>query len=412
MSDFYDTLETRSADQRESALFSQVPEIISHAQKTAPGWGDHLDGVNPARVTSREALGKLPVLRKEDLKEAQLASPPFGGFVSGEPESMGRIFMSPGPIFEPQGTTEDPWRGARSLYAAGFRPGDIVHNSFAYHLTPGGFILDTAARALGCAVIPAGIGNTDVQVDAIEAIKPSAFTGTPDFLKVLLDKANELGKDASSIKRAVVGGGALFPALRAEYADRGVAVLQNYATADVGVIAYESAAQEGMILEEGCILEIVRPGTNEVVTEGEVGEVVVTTFNTTYPMIRFGTGDLSAILPGASPCGRTNTRIKGWMGRADQTTKIKGMFVHASQVGEIGKRHPELGKLRVVASRENNRDVMVLKAESSACSDAFVSAVEQTLKDITKISGNVELVASGELPNDGLVIADERDYET
>jgi phenylacetate-CoA ligase len=411
MSEFYDELETRSTDAREKALFAQLPGIISHAMKNAPAWAGHLKGVNPENITSRQALASLPVLRKEELKDAQAENPPFGGFVASGPEKMGRIFMSPGPIFEPQGEDKDPWRGARSLYAAGFRPGDVVHNSFSYHLTPGGFILDTSARALGCAVVPAGIGNTEVQLDAIAALKPCAFTGTPDYLKVLLDKAQELGKDASSIKRAVVGGGALFPALRAEYSARGVAVLQNYATADVGIIAYESAAQEGMIVEEGCIVEIVRPGTADPVAEGEVGEVVVTTFNPVYPMIRFGTGDLSAFLPGESPCGRTNIRIKGWMGRADQTTKIKGMFVHANQVGEIGKRHPELGKLRLVAARENNRDVMVLKAESTTCSDEFVASVVQSLKDITKISGTVELLAQGELPNDGLVIADERDYE-
>jgi phenylacetate-CoA ligase len=411
MSEFYDELETRSTDAREKALFAQLPGIISHAMKNAPAWAGHLKGVNPENITSRQALASLPVLRKEELKDAQAENPPFGGFVASGPEKMGRIFMSPGPIFEPQGEDKDPWRGARSLYAAGFRPGDVVHNSFSYHLTPGGFILDTSARALGCAVVPAGIGNTEVQLDAIAALKPCAFTGTPDYLKVLLDKAQELGKDASSIKRAVVGGGALFPALRAEYSARGVAVLQNYATADVGIIAYESAAQEGMIVEEGCIVEIVRPGTADPVAEGEVGEVVVTTFNPVYPMIRFGTGDLSAFLPGESPCGRTNIRIKGWMGRADQTTKIKGMFVHANQVGEIGKRHPELGKLRLVAARENNRDVMVLKAESTTCPDEFVASVVQSLKDITKISGTVELLAQGELPNDGLVIADERDYE-
>jgi phenylacetate-CoA ligase len=411
MSEFYDELETRSTDAREKALFAQLPGIISHAMKNAPAWAGHLKGVNPENITSRQALASLPVLRKEELKDAQAENPPFGGFVASGPEKMGRIFMSPGPIFEPQGEDKDPWRGARSLYAAGFRPGDVVHNSFSYHLTPGGFILDTSARALGCAVVPAGIGNTEVQLDAIAALKPCAFTGTPDYLKVLLDKAQELDKDASSIKRAVVGGGALFPALRAEYAARGVAVLQNYATADVGIIAYESAAQEGMIVEESCIVEIVRPGTADPVAEGEVGEVVVTTFNPVYPMIRFGTGDLSAFLPGESPCGRTNMRIKGWMGRADQTTKIKGMFVHANQVGEIGKRHPELGKLRLVAARENNRDVMVLKAESTTCSDEFVASVAQSLKDITKISGTVELLAQGELPNDGLVIADERDYE-
>lgn len=412
MSDFYDELETRSADQREADLFSALPGAISHAKDNAQGWAAHLKDIDATSITSRDALGALPVLRKEELKEAQAAHPPFGGFVAVGPEKFGRVFMSPGPIFEPQGEDKDPWRGARSLYAAGFRAGDMVHNAFAYHLTPGGFILDSSARALGCAVVPTGIGNTELQVDVIDALRPVAFTGTPDYLKVLLDKAEELGKDASSIKRAVVGGGALFPSLRQEYAERGVQVLQNYATADVGVIAYESSALEGMIVEEGCIVEIVRPGTNDVVPHGEVGEVVVTTFNSAYPMIRFGTGDMSAIMEGESPCGRTNMRIKGWMGRADQTTKIKGMFVHANQVGEIGKRHPELGKLRLIAARHDDKDVMILRAESSVCSDEFVAAVGQSLKEITKITGSVELVAAGELPNDGLVIADERDYDS
>ncbi|MGI9482802.1 MAG: phenylacetate--CoA ligase family protein [Hyphomicrobiales bacterium] len=411
MSDFYDELEIRSDDERNADLFVRLPQAIANAMDSAPGWAAQLKDISPAEIGSRKALSELPVLRKEELKEAQDANPPFGGFVSGGPKEMGRIFMSPGPIFEPQGHEKDPWRGARSLYAAGFRPGDIVHNAFAYHLTPGGFILDSAAMALGCAVVPAGIGNTEFQLDAIDALKPTGFTGTPDYLKVLLDKAAELGKDASSIKRAVVGGGALFPSLRQEYAERGVAVLQNYATADVGVIAYESPALDGMIVEEGCIVEIVRPGTNEVLPDGEVGEVVVTTFNPVYPMIRFGTGDMSAVLEGTSPCGRTNMRIKGWMGRADQTTKVKGMFIHASQVADIGKRHPELGKLRLVVARADDSDVMTLRAESSACSDEFVNAVETSLKEVTKITGSVELVASGELPNDGLVIADERDYD-
>jgi phenylacetate-CoA ligase len=306
------------------------------------------------------------------------------------------------------GLSADPWRGARALFAAGFRPGDMVHNCFAYHLTPGGFILDEGARALGCAVIPAGIGNTELQMDNIEALKPVGFTGTPDFLKILQDKAAEAGRDVSSIKRALVSGGALFPSLREEYASRGVSVLQCYATADVGVIAYESEAVEGMIVDEGVILEIVRPGTNEPVAEGEVGEVVVTNFNKTYPMIRFGTGDLSAILPGASPCGRTNQRIKGWMGRADQTTKVKGMFVHPSQVADIGKAHPELGKLRLVVGRSNEQDTLVLQAECSNPADGLADVVALTMQKICKIRGQVELVGVGSLANDGQVISDDR----
>ncbi len=412
MSEYFDALETRSSDERETDLFAKLPDAISHAIDTAPGWAKHLQGVVPGDVSSREALAALPVLRKDALKDAQAATPPFGGFTSGGMEKMGRIFMSPGPIFEPQGLDPDPWRGARALHAAGVRAGDVVHNTFAYHLTPGGFILDCAARAMGCAVIPGGIGNTEVQLDAIEALKPSVYTGTPDYLKVLLDKADELGKDASSFVRALVSGGALFPAMRQAYAERGVNVLQCYATADVGVISYESPAMEGMIIDEGCIVEIVRPGTSETVADGEVGEVVVTTFNSTYPMVRFGTGDMSAILEGESPCGRTNKRIKGWMGRADQTTKIKGMFVHASQVAEIAKRHPEFTKLRLVAGRDGDRDTMVLKAECAATSEGLATAVTSSLKDVTKISGTVELVDIGSLPNDGLVVADERDYET
>ncbi|MEM8646513.1 MAG: AMP-binding protein, partial [Pseudomonadota bacterium] len=396
--------------EREADIFGRLPGFLAMAMEKAPGWAKQLEGIDPIAVTSRQALAALPVLRKGELKDAQAAHPPFGGFVAAPPDKLGRVFMSPGPIFEPQGTEPDPWRGARTYYAAGFRPGDVVHNSFAYHLTPGGFILDSGAQALGCAVFPAGIGNTEMQVDAIELMKPVGFTGTPDYLKVLLDKAEELGKDVSSIKRALVGGGALFPALRQEYADRGVATVQCYATADVGVISYESSALEGMIIDEGCIVEIVRPGTGEPVAEGEVGEVVVTTFNPVYPMIRFGTGDLSAVLPGTSPCGRTNMRIKGWMGRADQTTKIKGMFVHPSQVAEIGKRHGELGRLRLVVSRDGAQDAMTLQAECPNGSDGLTEALKATLKDVTKMNGSVDLVGEGTLPNDGKVIDDQRDY--
>ncbi|MEM8689950.1 MAG: AMP-binding protein [Pseudomonadota bacterium] len=410
MSDHYDDLETRSADEREADLFGRLPGFLEMAVQKAPGWAKQLEGMDAQAVTSREALAALPVLRKGELKDAQAAEPPFGGFVAAPPDKLGRVFMSPGPIFEPQGTEPDPWRGARTYYAAGFRPGDVVHNSFAYHLTPGGFILDSGAQALGCAVFPAGIGNTEMQVEAIELMKPVGFTGTPDYLKVLLDKAAEMGKDVSSIKRALVGGGALFPALRQEYAERGVATVQCYATADVGVISYESEALEGMIIDEGCIVEIVKPGTDEPVAEGEVGEVVVTTFNPVYPMIRFGTGDLSAVLPGISPCGRTNMRIKGWMGRADQTTKIKGMFVHPSQVAEIAKRHSELGRLRLVVSRDGAQDAMMLQAECANGSDGLAEALKATLKDITKMSGSVDLVGEGALPNDGKVIDDQRDY--
>ena len=411
MESFYDNLETRDPQDREDQLFTMLPEQIALAL-TAPGWKRHLGQISAGDITTRQAFARLPVLRKSDLKDLQHEDPPLGGFAPGGPDQWGRLFMSPGPIFEPMGLSPDPWRGARALHAAGFRSGDIVYNCFSYHLTPGGFILDEGARALGCAVVPAGIGNTELQLDAVEKLKPSAFTGTPDFLKILQDKAAEAGRDVSSIKRALVSGGALFPSLREEYSNRGVKVFQCYATADVGVIAYESCALEGMTVDEGIILEIVRPGTNDPVEPGEVGEVVVTNFNKTYPMIRFGTGDLSALLPGQSSCGRTNVRIKGWMGRADQTTKVKGMFVHPSQVAEIAKAHVELGRLRLVVGRANEQDTLILHAESATAHDTLRDAVAATFQKICKVRGQVELVPIGSLSNDGKVISDERPATT
>ncbi len=411
MNDHYDDLEIRDPEVRQSALFEALAGQIWLARK-APGWNRHLGNVDPAEVNSRKALATMPVLRKTDLTGFQKAEPPFGGFALGGPENWGRVFMSPGPIFEPMGLEADPWRSARALFAAGFRAGDIVHNSFAYHLTPGGFILDAGARALGCAVLPAGIGNSEQQIEAIAALQPSGFTGTPDFLKILLDKAEQGGRSLSSIKRALVSGGALFPSLREEYAKRGISVLQCYATADVGVIAYESEAMEGMIVDEGVILEIVRPGTGDPVDDGEVGEVVVTNFNSTYPMIRLATGDLSAIMSGTSPCGRTNIRIKGWMGRADQTTKVKGMFVHPSQVAEIAGRHLELGKLRLVVSRANEQDELTLYAECGKSSPQLADKVALSLHSICKVRGRVEFAEPGTLPNDGKVIADDRPATT
>ncbi len=410
MSSYFDELEQRDPTQRQDTLFADLSQFLPAVVAGSPGWARQLGDTDVAAVNSRLALADLPVLRKSDLKELQESDPPFAGFTIGDTSGFGRVFMSPGPIFEPMGTGKDPWRGARALHAAGFRKGDLVHNAFSYHLTPGGFILDSGARAIGCAVIPAGTGNTDAQIDAIEQLKPVGYTGTPDFLKVLLDKADELGRNARSIKRALVSGGALFPSLRQEYADRGVSVLQCYATADVGVIAYESEAMDGMIVDEGVILEIVRPGTGDPVAEGEVGEVVITNFNQTYPMIRFGTGDLSAIMTGSSPCGRTNMRIKGWMGRADQTTKIKGMFVHPSQVADIGRRHKELGRLRLVVSRNGEQDSMTLQAECASLGPELADAVSVTVHSISKIRGHVELCEPGSLPNDGKVIDDQREY--
>ena len=387
-----------------------LQRTLDRALSLASGWRRHLGSIAAGDITDRAALAKLPVLRKAELKDLQAKTPPFGGLQIGAVKDMGRVFMSPGPIFEPMGGEADPWRGARALFAAGFRPGDLVHNAFAYHLTPGGFILDHGARALGCAVVPGGVGNTEQQIEAIAHLKPVAYTGTPDFLKVLQDKAAEAGKDISSIRRALVSGGALFASLRAEYRERGVDVLQCYATAEAGVIAYESEALEGMVVDEGLILEIVRPGTGEPVPDGEVGEVVVTTFSPVYPMIRLATGDLSAVMAGVSPCGRTNMRIKGWLGRADQTTKIKGMFVHPAQVAEIARRHPELGRLRLVVTRAGEQDAMTLKVESAESDGGLATAVGMSVQAVLKLRGGVEIVAPGSLPNDGKVIADERTY--
>ena len=407
---YLDQLETRDPEQRELAQFNLLADLIRNAMAAAPGWAEHLKGADAAAITSREALAGLPVLRKSALHVLQARRLPFGGFVTTPVTEVARVFMSPGPIFEPEGRAEDWWRSARALYAAGVRKGDIVHNTFAYHLTPGGWLLDAGARALGCPVIAAGPSNSEQQIEAIQALKPSVYVGVPDYLKVLLDKARDAGKDATSFKRAVMGGGALYPSLRAEYRQRGVLAFQTYATADLGVIAYESPALEGMIVDEGVIVEIVRPGTGDPVPSGEVGEVLVIAFNRDYPLIRFATGDLSAVLPGVSPCGRTNMRIKGWMGRADQTTKVKGMFVHPEQVAEVAKRHAGVGRVRLVVARSGEQDVMTLRAE--AADDAGLKAkLAETLQAVTKLRGEVELVPPGALPNDGKVIADERKYD-
>ncbi len=410
MSEHYDALETRDPEARERELLAQLPGLIATACTTS-GWADHLAGVDAAAVTSRRALAKLPLLRKADLKELQQKRPPFGGFAVTAPGRLKRLLVSPGPIFEPQGQGSDPAGAARALFAAGLRPGDIVHNAFSYHLTPGAFMLEAGAHALGCAVIPGGIGNTEQQVDAIAQFKPTGYTGTPDFLKILLDAAQRLGQDASSLKLGLVSGAALPASLRTELGSRGLAVLQAYATAELGVVAYETHALDGMVVNETVIVEIVRPGTGDPVEPGEVGEVVVTTFNPDYPMIRLATGDLSAVLAGTSACGRTNMRIKGWMGRADQTTKVKGMFVHPGQVAEVARRHPELLRVRLSVTREGEQDVMTLAAECGAPGDAELeAAVAATLAAVTKLKGRVKLVAPGSLANDGKVIADERSY--
>jgi phenylacetate-CoA ligase len=407
MPDHYDALEIRDPAAREREQFAALPQTLARAT-AAPGWAKHLAGIDPRSVTSRAALARLPVLRKSDIAILQKENPPFGGFNVTPPGDAKRLQMSPGALFEPQGHGEDFGNCARALFAAGFRAGDIVHNSFSYHLTPGAYIMEEGAHALGCAVVPGGVGNTEQQLDAIERYRPVGYVGTPDFMKILLDTAEKTGKNAASIKRALVSGAALPASLRDELGTRGVAVLQCYAVAELGVISYESSAREGMIVNESVIVEIVRSGTGDPVAEGEVGEVVVTSFNPDYPMIRLGTGDMSALMPGVSPCGRTNARIKGWMGRADQTAKVKGMFVHPRQIAEVAARHSQLSRLRLVVGREREQDTMTLMAECAAPDAALEAAVATTLQSVTKLKGAVRLVAPRTLPNDGKVIADER----
>lgn len=407
MSGYFDEREIQDKETREHELMRRLAALVRHAVNNAPGWARLLDGVDTSSVASRAALAGLPVQRKADLTALQAADPPFGGLVAAPHESLSRVFVSPGPIFEPQGVGPDPWNVARALFAAGLRRGDRVHNAFSYHMTPGGWFMDEGGRAIGATVFPAGVGNTEQQVAAVGVLRPDFFCGVPDFLKVLLDKADELGIDASSITRALVSGAALPASLRDVFSGRGIAVLQCYATAELGVVAYESEAREGLIVNEDVVLEILRPGTGDLVPDGEVGEVVVTSLSPTYPLIRLATGDLSAILPGNSPCGRTGTRIAGWMGRADQRTKIKGMFVDPGQIGDLMKRHPEILRARLVVTRDNERDVMTLAVESEA-GEAIAGPVAESLRDLTKLGGEVSVVAPGALPNDGKVIADER----
>lgn len=402
----FDNLETRNSAQRAADLGRTLPEQIARAKALA-GYAGALDHIDPATITSREALAALPVLRKSELGKAQAASAPFGGFTTKPAHGFSHIFQSPGPIYEPSSTDPDWWRMGRFLHGMGIGAGDVVHNCFGYHLTPAGMIFESGARAVGAAVLPAGTGQTELQVIAARDIGTTAYAGTPDYLKIILEKADEMGVTLG-ITRAAVGGGALFPSLRAWYADRGITCLQCYATADLGNIAYESPAAEGMIVDEGVIVEIVTPGTGNPVPEGEVGEVVVTTLNPDYPLIRFATGDLSAVLAGESPCGRTNMRIKGWMGRADQTTKIKGMFVRPEQVAQLVAHHSEITRARVIATREAEHDVMTVKIESaSPDAEAYATSVAALLK----LKGRIEVVAPDSLPKDGLVIEDQRTYD-
>jgi len=412
----YDKLETRSPATREKALMSALPKLIAHAKKNAPGWARILKDVRrPAGVNSRKALADLPVTRKSELGDLQKALPPLGGLNATPAEKLGRLFVSPGPVYDPEGRGENWWRSARGLFAGGFRAGDRVLNTFAYHFTPAGSMLESGALALGCTVIPSGTGQTEMQVAAINGLQISNYVGTPSFLKVVVEKADELRVDISCLKRAQVGAEYLPPALRNAMRERDIAVTQMYGSADLGVIAYESLGRdglptEGMILEEALILEIVRPGTGDPVPPGEVGEVVITSFNKDYPLIRFATGDLSAVLPGKSPCGRTNVRIKGWMGRADQSTKVRAMFVTPKQVNEIVRRHPEIVRARLVVSGESGADQMMLKCVVRERAAGITEAIVASIRDVTKLRGEVELVEAGSLPNDGKVIEDVRKY--
>ena len=403
---FFDDLETRSGDERAAELADILPSQIARA-KALGGYKTTLADITARDITSATALAQLPVLRKSVLSQAQGSASPLGGFTTRNVTGFGHIFQSPGPIYEPGGIEIDWWRIGRFLHACGIGSGDIVQNCFAYHLTPAGMIFESGARAVGATVLPAGTGQTELQVRAAVDIGTTAYAGTPDYLKVILDAADEMGETLSFTK-AAVGGGALFPSLRQEYADRGIACLQCYATADLGNIAYESAAMEGMIVDEGVMVEIVTPGTGNLVPDGEVGEVLVTSFNADYPLIRFATGDLSAVMSGTSPCGRSNTRIKGWMGRADQTTKIKGMFVRPEQVAALVARHDEVGRARVVASRQGEMDVMTVRIETEA---EDTSIYESTVLSTLKLRGAIELVRPGELPRDGVVIEDQRHYD-
>lgn len=413
--DFFDALETRDASEREAQLMAALPAQVAHAQRATSAYAGILAGVDAAGVGSRAALARLPVIRKSELLErqkAQRASDPFGGFsalVRGP--AMPRVYASPGPIYEPEGSTRDYWRVGRAMFAAGFRSGELVHNAFSYHMTPGAFIMESGAHAVGCTVFPAGVGQTEQQLQAVAELRPVAYAGTPSFLRILVDKAQETGSDISSLRKGLVGGEAFPPSLRDWFLERGLDIYQSYATADLGLIAYETTAREGMVVDEGVIVEIVRPGTGDPVAPGEVGEVVVTTLNPAYPLIRFGTGDLSAVLPGADPTGRTNMRIRGWLGRADQTTKIRGMFVHPGQVADVARRFPEIVKARLVVTGEMANDVMTLQVEAESPPQGLDARIGEAVRDVTKLRADVHLVRPGTLPNDGKVIEDARSYK-
>jgi len=415
MGDSFDALETRDPARRERDLLAGLPALIASAQQ-APGWAAILKGIDPRDIGTRAALAQLPVTRKSHLYELQKQQPPFAGLATTATRKLRRLYMSPGPIFDPEGQGTDWWRYARPMHAAGIRPGHIVQNCFSYHFTPAASMIESGAARLGCTVIPAGIGQTEMQVQAIAALRPDAYAGTPSFLKIIVEKAREMGANISSLKRALVGAEALPPSLRNWLQENGVPqVLQSYGSADIGNIAYETTCKgelnPGMVLDEDLLLEIVRPGTGEPVPEGEVGEVLVTSFNADYPLIRFATGDLSAVLPGLSPCGRTNTRIRGWLGRADQTVKVRAMFVHPGQVEDIRRRHPAILKARLVVEGEMGNDRMTLHCEVDAAADGLEAAVVASIRGVTKLRGEIKIVASGGLPNDGKVIEDLRKFD-
>ena len=414
----YDALETRSSAERDAQVARDLPRLIAHAMARAPALARRLAGVDARAVTSRAALAALPVLRKSDLLAGQNAAgavDAFGGFATvgwgaarPEAERALRVFVSPGPIREPETARRDYWRMARALFAAGLRAGDLVHNSFSYHLTPAGSMMESGAHAIGCTVFPGGTGQTELQLQAMTVLRPNAYTGTPSFLRVLLEKADESGVALPSLARACLSGEAVPAALCSWLEQRGIAPFQSYGTADLGLVAYETQAREGLVIDEGVVVEIVAPGGNDSVADGEIGEIVVTTLNPDYPLIRYATGDLSAILPGACPTGRTNRRIRGWLGRADQSTKVRGMFVHPSQVGEIARRHPEIARARLVISGEMADDRMTLVAETASAAEGLRERIVQTIRDVTKLRGEVELVAPGSLPSDGRWIEDRR----
>ena len=416
MKEFFDALETRDPAEREAALMAALPRHVAHAQAASPAMAAILAGVDAAAITSRTALARLPVTRKSELLARQQAARAAGGDAMGgfaavaRGAAMRRVYASPGPIYEPEGSATDYWRTARALHAAGFRAGDLVHNAFSYHMTPGAFIVEAGALALGCTVFPAGTGQTEQQLQAMAELRPDGYLGTPSFLRILLEKAQETGADTRSLRKALVSGEACPPSLRDWFGQQGIAAYQTYASADCGLIAYETPAREGLVGDEGVILEIVRPGTGDGVPEGEVGEVVVTVLNPAYPLVRFGTGDLSAVLPGACPSGRTNTRIKGWLGRADQTTKVRGMFVHPGQVAEVLKRFPQVARARLVVSGAMANDQLLLRVESAPV-EGLGERIAEAVREVTKLRGDVQLVAPGSLPNDGKVIEDARSYQ-